>query len=168
GCGGSGLRVGANGRQRQDNHARENEHSARHGYSPDESAAARGPVALYAAGLKYSTIAAPIDARTNPAYSIGLIADFGGWITIVSSTLMMGAPPKTSGMTYTGRPPDLNAQMMHAAPAAPSAPAIVAVTRPVVSKCDSDPCDARAATGISTPIRKYATPTQSSAFSGLP
>src|ERR1700704_6560499 len=81
---------------------------------------------------------------------------------------MMGAPPNTSGITYTGRPPDLNAQMMHAAPAAPSAPAIVAVTRPVPSKFDSDPCDPSAATGMSTPIRKYATPTQSSAFNGLP
>ena len=43
----------------------------------------------------------------------------------------MGAPPKTSGITYTGRPPVRNDQMMHAAPMAPSAPATVAVTRPV-------------------------------------
>ncbi len=82
-------------------------------------------------GLKYSTIPAPTDASTNPTYSIGFGATFGGWITIDSSTLTMGAPPKTSGMTYTGSPPVRNAQMMHAAPMAPSAPAIVATINPV-------------------------------------
>ena len=57
------------------------------------------PVGDYAVGRKYSTIPAPTDASTNPTYSIGLGATFGGWITIESSTLTMGAPPKTSGMT---------------------------------------------------------------------
>ena len=32
----------------------------------------------YAAGLKYSTIPAPTDARTNPRYNIGFGATFGG------------------------------------------------------------------------------------------
>ena len=32
-------------------------------------------------------------------HSIGLIDDLGGCMTIASSTLMIGAPPKTSGMT---------------------------------------------------------------------
>ena len=57
--------------------------------------------------------------------------DFGGCSIIVTSTLTMGAPPKTSGITYTGSPPVRNDQMMHAAPIAPSAPATVAVIRPV-------------------------------------
>ncbi len=46
---------------------------------------------------------APCPHRRTPArsprYSIGFGATFGGWITIESSTLTMGAPPKTSGMT---------------------------------------------------------------------
>jgi hypothetical protein len=54
---------------------------------------------FHACGRKYSTIAAPIDARRNPTYSIGLISVFGGWMAIARSTLTMGAPPKTSGMT---------------------------------------------------------------------
>src|SRR5256885_1518571 len=58
--------------------------------------------------------------------------------------------------------------MMQAAPMAPSAPATVAVTSPVLLKFDRPPCADSAATGTRTPIRKYATPTQSSAFSGLP
>src|SRR5258708_22844529 len=58
--------------------------------------------------------------------------------------------------------------MMHAAPIAPSAPAIVAVMSPVALKFDRPPCAESAATGTSTPIRKYATPTQSNAFSGFP
>src|SRR5207302_9750916 len=107
-----------------------------------------------------------MDARRKPTYNIGLIAAFGGWITIVKRTLTMGAPPNTRGMTYTGRPPVLNAQMMHAAPAAPSAPAMVALTTPPPSNPASAPCDDSAPTGMSTPIRKYATPTQSSALSG--
>ena len=52
-----------------------------------------------AAGLKYSTIPAPTDASTNPTYSSGLGATFGGWIAIDSSTFTIGAPPKTSGIT---------------------------------------------------------------------
>src|SRR5436190_12107786 len=58
--------------------------------------------------------------------------------------------------------------MMQTAPAAPSAPAIVAAMRPLPLKPESEPCDESATTGISTPIRKYATPTHSSAFNGLP
>ena len=58
--------------------------------------------------------------------------------------------------------------MMHAAPAAPSAPAIVAVIRPPLLKFDRPPCAESAPTGTSTPIRKYATPTHSSALSGFP
>src|SRR5215510_506715 len=58
--------------------------------------------------------------------------------------------------------------MMQAAPAAPRAPAIVALIRPVVPKPDSSPCEPSTPTGSNTPIRKYATPTQSSAFRGLP
>src|SRR5437867_5741434 len=122
----------------------------------------------HAVGRKYSTIPAPIDASRNPTKSIGLIAAFGGWMAIVNRTLTMGAPPNTSGITYTGKPPVLNAQMMQAAPAAPSAPAMVAVMRPVVSNPDRLPCADRPATGMMTPIRKYATPTHRSALSGLP
>jgi hypothetical protein len=52
-----------------------------------------------AVGLKYSTIAAPIDASRNPTYNNGLMADLGGCKTIVSNTLTIGAPPNTNGMT---------------------------------------------------------------------
>jgi hypothetical protein len=86
-----------------------------------------------ACGLKYKTIAAPIDAKRKPTYKSGLIVDFGGWRTIVRRTLTTGAPPKTNGMTYTGNPPLRNAQMIQAAPIAPSAPAIVAIIRPFES-----------------------------------
>src|SRR5262245_29095925 len=58
--------------------------------------------------------------------------------------------------------------MMQAAPMAPSAPAIVAVIRPVLLKFDKPPWAPRPITGTITPIRKYATPTQSSAFNGFP
>lgn len=54
---------------------------------------------LQAVGLKQSTRPAPIDASANPTYSSGLMAAFGGWIAIDTSTLTIGAPPKTSGMT---------------------------------------------------------------------
>src|SRR5262245_1168446 len=67
-----------------------------------------------------------------------------------------------------GKPPVLNAQMMQAAPIAPSAPAIVALMRPVVPKPDNSPCEPSTPTGSNTPIRKYATPTQSSALRGFP
>src|SRR6202011_244127 len=110
----------------------------------------------------------PTDASRKPTYNIGLGAAFGGWMTIASSTLTIGAPPKTSGMTYCGRPPDLKAQMMHAAPTAPRAPAIVAVISPLVLKPDIAPWDDRPATGTTTPIKKYAIPTHKRAFSGLP
>ena len=55
--------------------------------------------AFYAAGRKYNTIPAPTDASTKPTYSIGCGATFGGCIAIESSTLTIGAPPKTRGMT---------------------------------------------------------------------
>src|SRR5688500_15964905 len=58
--------------------------------------------------------------------------------------------------------------MMHAAPAAPSAPAMVAVINPVLLKLDRPPWADSVATGTSTPIRKYATPTHNSAFRGFP
>ena len=51
------------------------------------------------AGTWSATIAAPAEARTNPTKSMGLIADFGGWMAMLTSTLTMGAPPKTSGIT---------------------------------------------------------------------
>src|SRR5260221_12498490 len=57
--------------------------------------------------------------------------------------------------------------MMHAAPTAPSAPAMVAVTSPLELKADRLFCALRLATGMITPIRKYATPTHNKAFSGL-
>jgi hypothetical protein len=44
--------------------------------------------------------------------------------------------------------------MMQAAPAAPRAPAIVAVTRPVELKSPRLPWAASATTGMITPIRK--------------
>src|SRR5438093_6984916 len=58
--------------------------------------------------------------------------------------------------------------MMHTAPAAPSAPPSVARISPPVLNPDSPPCADRPPIGISTAIRKYATPTHSSALSGLP
>ena len=82
------------------------------------------------------------------------MADFGGCSVMASSTLTIGAPPNTSGITYTGRPPDLNAQMMHTAPAAPSPPPIVARMIPPMLNPDNPPCADRPTTGIRTPIRK--------------
>jgi hypothetical protein len=46
-----------------------------------------------------STIPAPSDARTNPRYSIGFGAVFGRTGIMEYSTLTIGAPPNTSGMT---------------------------------------------------------------------
>src|SRR5262247_4301690 len=57
--------------------------------------------------------------------------------------------------------------MMHAAPTAPSAPAMVAVMSPFELNADRLRWALRPATGMMTPIRKYATPTQSNAFSGF-
>src|SRR4029079_1428560 len=134
----------------------------------DNAIALRRRSGGHAAGRKYSTMPAPTDTSTKPAYISGLMPAFGGGISLHNSTVTSGGPPNTSGMTYTGRPPVLKAQMMHAAPAAPRAPAIVAVTRPVLSKFDIWPCDPSAMTGMMTPIKKYAPPTQSTPFSGLP
>ena len=58
--------------------------------------------------------------------------------------------------------------MMHTAPAAPSAPPRIDVIIPLLLNPPSCPCDWSVATGTRTAIRKYATPTPSSAFSGLP
>src|SRR5437773_12095575 len=58
--------------------------------------------------------------------------------------------------------------MMHTAPIAPSAPPIVAHMVPDMLKPPRPPCPDNATTGTSTAIRKYATPTQSNAFIGLP
>ena len=41
---------------------------------------------------------------------------------IATITFTIGAPAKTSGATYIGRPPNLSAKMTDSAPAAPSAP----------------------------------------------
>src|SRR5690348_7021453 len=57
----------------------------------------------HAAGRKYSTMPAPTDTSTKPAYMSGLMPALGGWISIETSTFTIGAPPKTSGITYTGR-----------------------------------------------------------------
>ena len=81
-------------------------------------------------GLKYNTIVAPAANRTNPIYSIGLGGAFGGCISIDATTLIKGAPPKTNGITYMGRPPDLKDHIIQIAPIAPKHPATVAVTVP--------------------------------------
>src|SRR5688572_9497464 len=108
----------------------------------------------HAVGLKYRTMPAPTAARAIPTYRSGLIAALGGWIAIDTNTFTIGAPPKTRGITYTGRPPNRNDQMMQAAPAAPRAPATVAVTSPRVSNPASPLCALRANTGTMTPMRK--------------
>src|ERR1041385_4133929 len=58
--------------------------------------------------------------------------------------------------------------MMHTAPIAPSAPPTLAQMVPDRLNPERPPCPDNAITGASTPIRKYAPPTQSRAFSGLP
>src|SRR5262245_30766978 len=58
--------------------------------------------------------------------------------------------------------------MMQTAPMAPSAPPMVAAMAPFVFQPDRPPWLDNPATGTSTPIRKYANPTHSSALSGLP
>ena len=75
---------------------------------------------------------APTAANTMPTYHSGPGAVFGGWSHMAYSTLTIGAPPKTSGITLTGRPPDLNAQIMQTAPRAPRMPAMVAEKVPAV------------------------------------
>src|SRR5947208_301309 len=142
-------------RQRQRRHGREQRTRGHDPQSVAEILQQHTALQFYAAGRKYSTIPAPPATSTNPRYSIGLIADFGGCIHIATSTLITGAPPNTSGITYAGSPPDLNARMMNSAPIAPSAPATVAHVAPPWLKPPSAPCDASVATGASTPIRKY-------------
>src|SRR5215469_7344084 len=57
---------------------------------------------------------------------------------------------------------------MQIAPRAPSAPPSVAQVIPPLLKPLRPPCAPNAAIGTSTPIRKYATPTQSRARKGFP
>src|SRR6185436_11096823 len=58
--------------------------------------------------------------------------------------------------------------MMQTAPTAPRAPPRVAAIEPfIVNPCNS-PCAESQASGTNTPIKKYATPTQSNARIGLP
>src|SRR5688572_28948887 len=57
------------------------------------------PDRCHAVGLKYSTMAAPIEASRNPRYSIGFTAALGGWMMAVMATFTIGAPPNTSGIT---------------------------------------------------------------------
>ena len=75
-------------------------------------------------------------------------------MAIETTTFTSGAPPKTSGITKFGTPPDLNAQMMQTAPSAPSAPPTVDQTEPPALKPLSPPCDDSPTTGTRTPIRK--------------
>src|SRR6185295_732644 len=95
----------------------------------------------------------------KPTYSRGFGAVLGGWIHIETSTLTKGAPPNTSGITYAGSPPDLNAKMINSAPTAPKVPLTKAQVVPSLLKPLSAPCEASMKTGASTPIKKYATPT---------
>src|SRR6266852_7323030 len=69
-----------------------------------------------AAGRKYSTMPAPIDASSSPAYHMSPGGALGGCMSIEYRTLMIGAPPNTSGITYSADPPLRNAQMMQTAP----------------------------------------------------
>src|SRR5438132_13392904 len=121
-----------------------------------------------AAGRKYSTMPAPIEASSSPAYHMSPGGALGGCMIIEYTTLIVVAPPNTSGITYRADPPLRNAQMMQTAPTAPRMPPIVAAMAPPVLKLDRPPCADNAATGTMTPTRKYAAPTQRSAFSGLP
>ena len=108
----------------------------------------------YAVGRKYSTIPAPIEASRNPTNSIGLSAAFGGWITIETSTLTIGRAAederhhvdrKTAG---SERPDDAGGAggAERAGDGRDDEPVGVEVRQL--------PCELRAATGTSTPIRK--------------
>jgi hypothetical protein len=82
------------------------------------------------------------------------MAAFGGWITIVTSTLTSGAPPNTSGITYTGSPPVLNAPDDARCARCAERPAMVAFLSPLGLNPPSPPWAESVTTGTITPIRK--------------
>src|SRR3990172_1284340 len=95
------------------------------------SAVALRPSPFQDCGLKYRTIPAPTAANMKPRYSSGFGAVFGGCSHIEKKTFTNGAPAKTRGMTYVGRPPDLKAKIMQTAPMAPNAPPATAAKEPL-------------------------------------